>query len=388
MSEPTDSASEVFSAASTRARSMLPMLRTWIETNSYSTDVDGVNRMGDLLVEAFKLEGLSLDRKPGDGVGDHLVFKTPAWGSSGQGLMLVGHHDTVFPPGAFDVWERDGDKLRGPGVLDMKGGLATVWAALSALADDGRLAAIPLAFVSVGDEEIGSPQSAAITRELAKGASAALVFEAGRKGDAIITRRKGTGAIVASAKGIAAHAGNHHAEGVNAIAALSHFVIGAQALTDYDLGVTVNVGLISGGEARNTVPGDARCEIDFRFVRIADGEALVEKVRTLAGEVSTQTKATIEISGGVRRPSLERTDANVALCKRYSECAIAAGLEGPEADLIGGGSDASTVSAVGVPAIDGLGPRGAGFHTYHEHIEISSLELRADALTRFLVGWS
>ena len=342
------------------------------------------------MATAFDNMGLTLTRHAGREVGDHLVWTTEAWDQDREpanGILLVGHHDTVFPPGAFDVWDLDGDKLTGPGVLDMKGGLATIWAAVRGAFEAGVLTEIPLAIVSVGDEEIGSPESAELTQTLAAGAAGALVFEAGRKGDAIITRRKGTGALIVTAEGIAAHAGNHHTEGVNAIVGLARFIERVSELTNYDSGVTVNVGLVEGGEARNTVPGNARCEIDFRLIRSADGEALVAKVHELAAVVAEETRCKIEVSGGIRRLPLERTDANAALCQRYSACAIEAGLMGPEAGLIGGGSDASTVSAVGVPAIDGLGPRGAGFHTHHEWIEVSSLELRADALARFLCSW-
>lgn len=374
--------------AKQRCAEVLPLLRSWVETNSYSANVEGVNEMGDLLAEAFALEGLVLDRRAGDGVGDHLVWTTPAWAGAGdRRLILVGHHDTVFPPGAFETWERDGDRLRGPGVLDMKGGLATAWATVAAFADIGRLAELPLAIVSVGDEEIGSPDSKQVIEELARGAGGALVFEAGRAGDAIITRRKGTGALAVTATGRAAHAGNHHREGVNAIWSLARLIDRAQELTDYDRGVTVNVGLISGGSSRNTVPAEARCDIDFRFIRRADGEALVAAVEALAAELSTGGAGALTVAGGIRRLPLERTDASVALCRRYAECAEAAGLGGVEAGLIGGGSDASTASAVGVAAIDGLGPRGSGFHTHDEVIEVSSLELRVDALARFLARW-
>jgi glutamate carboxypeptidase len=385
MSELTAAAA---AGARERAGALLPMLRRWVETNSYSANVDGVNAMGDRLAEDFALAGLELERHRGTGVGDHLVWTTEAW-REGEGprLLLIGHHDTVFPPGAFEVWEERGDRLRGPGVLDMKGGLATVWAAMASLAERGALEAIAVALISVGDEEIGSMDSKDLTADLATGAEAALVFEAGRAGDAIITRRKGTGALAVTARGVAAHAGNHHADGVNAIWALARYVDRVQRLTDYDAGITVNVGLISGGEARNTVPGEARCAIDLRMLSVADGELVVRRAREIAAEISAETGAEIDVEGGVRRPPLERTEASAALAARYARCAEAAGLAGPEAGLIGGGSDASTASAAGTPAIDGLGPRGAGFHTHDEHIEISSLALRADALARFLAGW-
>jgi glutamate carboxypeptidase len=377
----------VLEAARRRGEEALPLLESWVRQNSYSAAVAGVNAVADLLERGFALPDLTCERRPGDGVGDHLVWRTPAWERRPDDrILLIGHHDTVFPPGSFEVWELDGDRLRGPGVLDMKGGLVVVRTALAALADAGLLADLPLAVVSVGDEEIGSQHSCALTEELARGARAALVFEAGRAGDAIITRRKGTGALVATATGRAAHAGNHHDEGVNAIRALARFIDAAEGLTDYDAGVTVNVGLVRGGDARNVVPASAVCEIDFRFVRAEDGHALLAAMDRAAREVSVATGAGIEIEGGIRRPPLERGEASAELYRRYAACARAAGLGDGECPLIGGGSDASTASAAGAPAIDGLGPRGRGFHTHDEHIEPSSLPLKIEALLRFLVG--
>ena len=374
-------------AARKRAENALPVLERWVRQNSYTSAIENVNAAGRLLAEDFELPGLELEVRPGRGVGDHLIWRTPAWASAGaERVLLIGHHDTVFPPGAFERWEIDGDVLRGPGVLDMKGGLVTVWAALGALSEVGALADRPLALVSVGDEEIGSPDSQPLLRELAEGAKAALVFEAGRAEDKIITRRKGTGGMVIKARGVAAHAGNHHAEGKNAIWAIARFVDGAQKLTDYERGVTVNVGTVEGGEARNTVPGSAACGIDIRFERSEDGRALVESVRRAAREIADEMGVELEVEGGVRRDPLEQSEASAALCARYAACARDSGLGCEEAGLLGGGSDANTVSAIGVPAIDGLGPRGFGFHTHDEYIEISSLPLRAEALVRFLLG--
>lgn len=374
-------------AAKKRAGDMLPMLERWVRTNSFSANVAGVNAMGDLLAKDFSLPGLALERHPGDGVGDHLIWKTPAWDAHpNRRRVLIGHHDTVFPPGTFEVWKRQGDRLRGPGVLDMKGGLLTIRMALAALADIDRLGELPLAVISVGDEEIGSWHSRPLVQEVSRGATLALVFEAGRAGDAIITQRKGTGRVTVKATGKAAHAGNHHADGINAIWALARFVDAAQAHTDYEAGVTVNVGLMSGGSSANTVPAEAECTIDFRYIKSQDGTDLVASLDSHAREISQQTGARLSVQGGIRRAPLERSEASAALYRSYAACARVAGLGHGECPLIGGGSDANTVSAVGVPAIDGLGPRGSGFHTHDEVIEISSLPLRIEALIRFLLS--
>lgn len=375
-------------ACARRAEAALPVLERWVVQNSYSGVKENVDAVGAMLRADFAFSALALEIREGAGTGDHLIWRTPAWERGGSDrLLLVGHHDTVFPPGSFEVWEPRGDVLRGPGALDMKGGLITVWAALGALSDVGALEQIPLALVSVGDEEIGSPDSQPVVREVAAGAGAALVFEAGRTEDRIITRRKGTGGMRALARGRAAHAGNEHAVGKNAIRGLAEFIREAEAITDYDRGVTVNVGLVEGGEARNTVPAHASCGLDFRFERRDDGADVERALAGAARRVEEKTGVEIALEGGVRRPPLERSEASVALCARYADCARAAGLGGDEAGILGGGSDANTVSAVGVPAIDGLGPRGAGFHTHDEYIEISSIALRAEALARFLLDW-
>jgi glutamate carboxypeptidase len=375
-------------AADRRASELLPALRRWVEVNSYTGNIDGCNRVADLLIESFALPGLHHERVAGNGCGDHIVWRTAAWDASpDQRVVLVGHHDTVFPPGTFEVWEESGDRLRGPGVLDMKGGLATIRTALAALADAGALARLPLAVVTVADEETGSSESRTMLEDLARGARAALVFESGRATDALVTQRKGTGKVQVDVLGKAAHAGNNLKDGINAVWAMARFVDGAQGLTDWDKGVTVNVGMMTGGTSANTVPERASCQIDFRYVRQVDGVELMSAFDQLARGLAAETGARFTIGGGIKRAPLERSDASVALMQRYETCALAEGLRGGEAPLQGGGSDANTVSAVGVPAIDALGPRGKGFHTHDEYIELPTLAQRTRALVRFLSEW-
>jgi glutamate carboxypeptidase len=242
------------------------------------------------------------------------VWTTPAFAAAppAQRVVLVGHHDTVFPPGTFEVWERQGDRLRGPGVLDMKGGLATIRTALAALADVGALADLPLALCSVADEETGSNHSRPLLEELARGAGAALVFESGRATDQIVTQRKGTGKVLVTVTGTAAHAGNNLKDGRNALWALARFIDFAQGQTDWDRGVTVNVGLASGGTSANTVPAHARCDIDFRYVHAVDGHALLDAFAAQARAIDAALGTSTAIEGGIRRAPLERTAASAA----------------------------------------------------------------------------
>jgi glutamate carboxypeptidase len=371
---------------------MLDAIRRLVEVNSFTENVAGGRAVGALLCDdTFHVEGLVCDVKPSTRFADHLVFgagAVTAAASLRAPVALVGHLDTVFPPGVFEGFKRDGDLARGPGVLDMKGGLVVVaWALRAIAATSGLAAASPLRLVVVADEEVGSPEGQSIIAEAVLGASAALVFEAGRKADAIITRRKGTGGMTAVAAGKAAHAGAAHREGANAIWALARFIDLAQKLTDYERGVTINVGKISGGQGKNTVPDRAEALIDLRFESRADGEALVAALTAAAITASELVTGTsVKLEGGIARLPLERTEASAALFHAYAECARASGLGHGEAGLIGGGSDASTTHAMGIASIDGLGPRGVGFHTKDEQIEVASLVPKAQALARFLLS--
>ena len=370
-----------------RAKDMERELAELVAQNSFTDNTDGGRKVGAMLRErTFAIAGLDPRVVASARYADHLVFSSRG-AASRNPIALVGHLDTVFPPGTFEGFRRDGDLARGPGVLDMKGGLVVVAWALRAIAETVGLDAIaPVRLAIVADEEVGSPEGQKVIREAIDGATGALVFEAGRKGDLVITRRKGTGSMNAVATGRAAHAGNNHKEGKNAIWALARFIDRAQSLTDYARGVTVNVGVISGGTSKNTVPERAEAQLDLRFETIADGEKLVADLRAAADGVLEGV--TIALTGGIARQPLERSDASVALMNSYLACAKASGLGGGEAALIGGGSDASTSSAIGIASIDGLGPRGVGFHTKDEQIEIATLVLKAQALARFLLQWT
>jgi glutamate carboxypeptidase len=371
-----------------RRGAMLELVEELVKINSYTKNKDGGGRVADILEREASALGLGVRRVASETYADHLILETERGARSAEGAVaLVGHLDTVFPEGTFEGYRLDGDIARGPGVLDMKGGLVVALEAIRAVRLAGLLDRLALRFVIVSEEEIGSPEGRPILQRELAGASAALVFEAGRAEDRIITTRKGTGSARIVATGRAAHAALGHKEGRNAIWAMAKFVDGVQALTDYARGVTVNVGVIEGGDAKNTVPDRCEAELDFRFQTVADADATFARMKEIALEAARAVDGTsLELAGGPARYPLEKSDASVALFREYGACAKEAGLGSDEAPLIAGGSDASSTSAIGIPSIDGLGPRGSGFHTKEELIEISSLEPKAAALAAFLAG--
>jgi glutamate carboxypeptidase len=369
-----------------KQRAMEQALEALVVVNSYTENPEGGRKVGALLRDLFAPSGLELAVHPSARFADHLVLRSRSGASNKDAVALVGHLDTVFPPGTFEGYRQSGAYAYGPAVLDMKGGLVVIAFAIQALVATGGLDQVaPLRVVIVSDEEVGSPEGQAVIAEAIAGASACLVFEAGRAEDAIIARRKGTGAMTARVHGRAAHAGNNHREGASALWALARFIDGVQELTRYDDGVTVNVGRASGGETTNTVPDRAEAQVDLRFTTRADADALIASIGQVAERAAASVPGTrIELEGGVQRLPLERTESSARLLAEYGECARAHGLGAREAALVGGGSDASTASALGIPAIDGLGPRGSGFHTKDERIEVDSLVPKAQALAQFL----
>ncbi len=369
-------------ALSTRLEPMLNLLEELVRQNSHTANKAGGDAVGQRLASEARAIGLKVNSQPSQRFADHLVFSTA---DVGPGFVaLVGHLDTVFPIGTFDCFERDGDLLRGPGVLDMKGGIVVMLEALRSLCSvEGLRPNVKV--ILVGDEEVGSPEGRGFIELHARGASAALVFEAGRAEDKIITRRKGTGSLRVSAQGRAAHAANGHKDGVNAISAMAHFVIAAQAITNYEQGTTVNVGTIKGGEAKNTVPDSCEAEVDFRFTTTVEADNAEQALIRAAREAERLVPGSkVVVSGGKGRLPLERTEASASLFEKYGLEAKRAGLGCEESGLISGGSDASTTSGIGIASIDGLGPRGSGFHTKDENIVVSSLIPKTLALATFL----
>ena len=360
---------------------MEALLERLVSVNSFTTNRPGVEAVANLAAGQLRSLTLDVEVKASSRFGPHVLFGNRA---AGPPVFLLGHTDTVFPPGSFEGLRREGDRAVGPGTFDMKGGIVVLLFGLAAAKRAQLIDRVPLRGILVSDEELGSPESQALTRAQAKGAACALCFESGRAGDLIVTQRKGVGSVRVEARGMAAHAGNDPEKGRSAIWSLARFVDRAEGLKDPARGLHVNVGTISGGTTKNTVPDRATCEVDLRFGSAEDGAALVAALEAAAAEAAMPGTA-LEVSRSGWREPLERTGESSALAKEYGDCQRESGLGLGEAPLAGGGSDACTTGAMGIPSIDGLGPRGRGFHTASEEVDLSSLVPKAAALFRFLV---
>jgi glutamate carboxypeptidase len=383
----------------------VPLLRRLVEQPSFTVAKADVEAAAAIVDDAAGELGLVIERVP-DARGefaDHRIYRTPVTRELAPSLALVGHIDTVFPRSlGFLDFVRDegdagpetGDIVRGPGVLDMKSGLTVILCAISALQRvlGRRAEALPLRFLCNSDEEVGSPSSESIFRALASRLTGALVFEAGRDRDLVVTRRKGGGMFELVVHGKAAHAGNEHSSGVNAIHAIALLVSRIEALTDYARGVTVNVGVISGGTSKNTVPARASVLIDTRFDTLADAERTVAALRAIAERPfaprdwapAKLRTVTAELGGSMTRPPMEANEDTQALRRRYEGHAASVGLGVGEAPRQGGGSDGNLLAAQGVPTIDGLGPFGKHFHDVQEWSSLSSLAKKTQALACLL----
>ena len=320
-----------------------------------------------------KLERFGAEVTPLDG--GHLRAEL-----SGQGrpILLSAHCDTVWPAGTLAEmpFRVEGATAYGPGAYDMKAGLVVMLEAIRLAGDDRRALRVFL----TGDEEIGSRTARPLLEQAADGVAAAFVVEPPGKTGNLKTSRKGLGRFTLTVTGRASHAGTARADGVSAIEELAHQILALHALTDDDAGTSVNVGVVSGGTSENVVPAQAEARIDVRVATMADRDRLEQ---TLAGLRPVHPEATLELGGGWTRPPLERSEGAAKLFERARDYGRELGLE-LEEESSGGGSDGNLIGALGVPVLDGLGAEGAGAHSLDEHVELDSIPVRAELLSRLL----
>ncbi|MDG3002179.1 M20 family metallopeptidase [Paludisphaera mucosa] len=365
-----------------RLDAYLGELRGLVEHESPSGDKARLDRLADVIAARWAGLGGAVERVANDRGGDHLVgrFFTSL---PGRPALVVGHFDTVWPVGTIDrlPFRREGDRLYGPGVYDMKASLILVAAVLEAFAALGGTPARPVTVLFTSDEEVGSRTSRALIESLARGCGHALILEPPLADGSLKTARKGVGRFTMTIEGRAAHAGVAPELGASAIVELAHQVLKAQALNDPQAGTTVNVGLVQGGTTPNVVPARASAEIDARAVTIAGAEAVE---RALLGLTAATPGTRVTVAGGFNRPPMERSPAVVALFEQARRVGADLDLALTEGST-GGGSDGNFTAAVGAATLDGLGTHGGGAHADDEHILVSTIPERAALLAALLL---
>lgn len=350
---------------------LLATLESLVRLESPSTDKTAVDRCGDALAMRLQALGAEVTRVKSAEHGDHI---RASFAGGATRILLLGHFDTVWNVGqiARMPFEMREGRLYGPGVFDMKGGIAVAMLAVEALARFAGATAPTVTMLWTTDEEVGSETSRACIEEEARRSAAVLVLEPSLPGGAVKTRRKGCGDFVLTVRGVSAHAGIDPGKGVSAIHELAHQIVALESLQDPERGVSVNVGLVVGGTRANVIAEEARATIDVRVPAMADAHRVDQAIRNLRPHLRGTR---LEIEGAIDRPPLERTPAVARLYQQAREVAAALGRHLGEGGS-GGGSDGNFTAAIGVPTLDGLGPQGDGAHALHEHVLAEDLSWR------------
>ena len=357
---------------------MVADLKRLIALESPTSYKPAVDALGAALAAELRGLGGAVEVIPKAEVGDVLRAR---WNPGAGGIVIMSHMDTVWDVGtvAGRPTRIDGDRLYGVGAMDMKGGIVIALWALRALRELDLFPAGPISYLLNSDEETGSRHSSAEIKEEALSHNVVFVTEPPQDG-AYKTQRKGVSHYTITAKGRAAHSGADHARGVNAIEEIAHQVIAVEALTDYEIGTTANVGVISGGTRPNVVPAEAKIEINVRAWTRVNQEAIHRQMMNLK---AVHPEAEIMVEGGVGVPPMERTPEIAALFGRAQARATEMGIA-LEEGRTGGGSDGNKTAALGVPTLDGMGMVGEGGHAITEYGEISSLPERAAIMAAML----
>ena len=378
LSPPNPEAERRLAYFTARSDQLISTIRDLVEIESPSDNKAAVDYVSATVAQKFAALGGRVKVHPAKDFGNHLQVDF-AGKSAAKPVLLLGHYDTVYPLGTLATMpcRIANDKLTGPGVLDMKSGIALMLHSIAALKDWHGDLPHPVTVLLVSDEEVGSDSSRAVTEALAKKAVAVLVIEPsyGLEG-AVKTARKGVGGYQVKVTGRASHAGLDFQKGVNAIVELARQIEKITAFTDLKKGLTVNVGIVTGGSRTNVVPAEAAAQVDVRIARLKDAAGIDKKMRTLR---PFNRKCKLEVTGGINRPPMERTAGVAALYAKAVAIACDLGWKLGEA-AVGGGSDGNFTAGLGIPTLDGLGGVGDGAHAEHEHILISQLPRRAALL--------
>jgi glutamate carboxypeptidase len=360
---------------------MLQGLRTWVECESPTWDSGAVNRMLDIAARDMAVMGATIERIAGRrGFGDVVRARFPHPKQGEPGILIAGHFDTVHPVGTLQKlpWRREDGKCFGPGIYDMKGGSYLSLEAIRQLARASVTTPLPITVLFTPDEEVGTPSTRDIIEAEAARNKYVLVPEPGRANNGVVTGRYAIARFKLEAIGKPSHAGASLSSGRSAIREMARQIIAIDAMTTEDC--TFSVGIVHGGEWVNCVATTCTGEALSMAKRQADLDRGVERMLALAG---TTDGVTFNVTRGVTRPVWEPSAGTMALYEKARNLASQIGMELPHASA-GGGSDANFTGAMGIPTLDGLGPRGADPHTLNEHIVVESLAERGRLMAGLL----
>jgi len=365
------------------------LLKTLVETESPSQDKAAVDRVGAIVAEEARKLGAQVEIIPNVETGDHVLAYFALSGAVGEveahnkPILILCHMDTVYPLGILQKtpFREAGEKILGPGTMDMKAGIVIALAAIEQAQQQGLNR--PVTLLCTSDEEIGSHTSREHIERLAKESALVLVMEPALVDGSLKTWRKGVGGFWVKAKGRAAHAGGDHQAGRNAIEELAHQIIAIQKLTDYSKQTTLNVGVIQGGTVSNVVPEEATIEVDVRVMQPGEWERIEAKVKKLKPILDGTS---IEVTGGLNRPPMPFDEKMKATFEKAQAIASTIGME-LKAGGTGGASDGNFVAPLGIPVLDGMGAVGDGAHSEREYIFTESLEQKAKLVAALLREW-
>lgn len=355
-------------------------LKTVININSYTQNKKGVDEVGAHFDKWLEELGFSIEVYRRELIGEHRHYKSQH--VEGKKLLLLGHLDTVFPPGKFENFREDEEWVYGPGVCDMKGGNIVALEALRNLYKrEGVIKNIDLLFVS--DEESGSDDSKLLSAKLAKEYDYCLVYEAAGANSEVVVARKGVGTFTIDIEGVAKHAGNHYADGVDANLEAAIKLQKLVALTDLKKGTTVNVGKMEGGIGANTISPHAHLLFELRYTTTDERDRVLSAVDEIVS-TSYVEGTSAHLGGGIQRDVMQKSEAVLEFVKDIEKIT---GLK-LATESRGGVSDANILSANGVITLDGFGPFGDGDHTIHERALKQTFEERIVLSTKLFEHFS
>ncbi|MFE7060717.1 M20 family metallopeptidase [Sutcliffiella sp. NPDC057660] len=359
---------------------MLQLIEKLVNIDSGTYVKEGIDRVGAILKKEYEKLGFTVEVREEEKYGNNLIIQHKD--AFDPKIILVAHMDTVFPLGtaAERPFRIEGDRAYGPGVVDMKSSQVELLYAIKALQQSGSESYKNMLIILNSDEEVGSPTSRPLIEEKSQGKEYALIMEPARKDGSLVSARRGGGSYTVIVKGKAAHSGIEPQKGRSAIEELAHKVIQLNALSDYEKGISVNVGLIEGGSSINTIPPIAIAHVDIRISEMHQAKYLEEKIKEICA--TTDVSGTqIILKGSISRPPMEKNKQTVSLLHLIEEVGKEIGLQVFDT-ATGGGSDASFTSATGVATVDGLGPVGGNAHSEDEYLEIKTLPERTLLLAK------